>query len=51
MPKRKKNNISKKSKKSKGLKDVNTSQSEEDHAKMLEAKKIRIQINLYSCFV
>jgi hypothetical protein len=41
MPKRRKSNLSKKSKKSSNLKDVNTSLSEEDYNKMLEAQRIR----------
>ena len=40
MPKRKKSNLSRKSKKSRSFKDVNTSQSEEDYNKMLEAQRI-----------
>ena len=41
MPKRKKSSLSKKSKKSRTLKDVSTSQSEESYTKMLEAQMIR----------
>ena len=40
MPKRKKSNLSKKSKKSRILKDFNTSQSAEDYTKKLEAQRI-----------
>ena len=41
MPKRKKSSLSRKSKKSRTLKDVNTSQSEEDYNKRLEAWRMR----------
>ena len=41
MPKRKKSSLSKKSKKSRIWKDVNTSKSEEGYNKMLEAQRIR----------
>ena len=40
MPKRKKSSLSKKSKKSRIWKDVNTSKSEEDFNKMQEAQRI-----------